>query len=97
MAKQKTPGKRVRIKDGSVLYVEEYEHAYLVRGPGIMYGPTAKQGQLALFEFLGRKKWTRIVGMPYRPMYTREIGDAEPCGAIAFYFGIRQGERTYKP
>lgn len=96
MARQ--PGRRVRIKGNVSLWVEEFDHAYLVRGPGIMYGPTAQQGRLALFEFLGRKKWTRIAGMPYRPLYTGEFGDKNPCGAIAFYFSVaRGGDRKYKP
>lgn len=93
----KVPGKRVRIKGGAVLYVEEFKHAYLVRGPGIMWGPTIDQARLALFEFLGRKKWTRIAAMPYRPMHTSEIGDDEPCGAVAMYFGIAREGREYKP
>lgn len=98
------PGTEVTIKGGIKAYVEEYEHAYLVRAYGIMWGITAKQAQLALFEFLGRKKWTRIARMPYRPLYTSEIGDERPTGAVAFYFNIGRREHAkpaerdkYKP
>ena len=92
------PGDRVKIKGGVVLYVEEYEHAYLIRGPGIKWGPTIEQARLALFEHLGRKKWTRIARMPARPLFTREVGDKNPCGAVALYFAIASGaERKYKP
>lgn len=97
------PGKPVRIKGGVTLYVEEYSHAYLVRGPGIKWGPTAQQAKLALFEYLGRKKWTRINAMPYRPLFTGEMGDKNPCGAVAFYFNIgpacdcHKQDNRYKP
>lgn len=98
MPSRATPGERVRIKDNITLYVEEHGHAYLVRGPGIMWGPTVAQCRLALFEHLGRKKWTRIIAMPYRPLHTSEVGDKKPCGAVAFYFAIgRGGKKVYKP
>lgn len=96
------PGDRVKIKGGVVLYVKEHPHAYLIRGPGIMWGPTIDQARLALFEHLGRKKWTRIARMPARPLYTRELGDEHPCGAVALYFNVGPGAtrhdgNAYKP
>lgn len=91
MTKQATaPGKRVKVK-GLTLYVEEYEHAYLVRAPGHVGGTlTIPIGRLAVFEFLGRKKWTRVSQMPCRPLSTRELGEEPSCSAIAFYFNIMQ-------
>lgn len=76
--------------------VQEYDHAYLVRGYGILWGITVDQARLALFEWLGRKKWTRICAMPYRPLYTVDF-DKEPTGAVAFYFNIGDDEDGYKP
>lgn len=69
-----------------------------------MWGPTIQQCRLALFEYLGRKKWTRIAAMPARPLYTGSIGEEVPCGAVAFYFNIGKREHAkpgeldkYKP
>lgn len=98
MARSKTPGSRVRIKGGVTLWVEEFDHAYLVRGPGIKWGPSKEQGRLALFEYLGRKKWSRIAAMPLRPLHTSEMGEKPGHGAVAFYFSIaRDGSKEYKP
>lgn len=66
--------------------VEEHDHAYLVRGVA-----EVQDARLALFEHLGRKKWTRIARMPARPIWTGEFEprkDAEP--AVALYFNIAE-------
>ena len=68
--------------------VEEYPHAYLVVG-------TAKidEARKALFNHLGKKKWTRIAAMPVRPLHDSEKG----C-CVAMYFAIGPGgEQVYKP
>lgn len=86
-------GRRARARSEHTAYVEEYEHAYLVRGT-----IDIQAARLALFDHLGRKKWTRIVRMPYRPMWTGEINDKKPMPAVALYFAIGRGaERKYKP
>lgn len=90
-SKPRPRGDRVRVR-GHDYYITEHEHAYLVRGPGILWGPTIDQARLALFQHLGKKKWTRIAAMPARPMWTGEIGEEVPCGAVAFYFDIGKRE-----
>lgn len=83
------PGDRVKVRGTkAVITVDEYTHAYVVRGYGIKWGITIQQARLALFEWLGRKKWTRIEQMPYRHMWTGDIGDDEPTGSVVFYFNI---------
>lgn len=84
-------GQRVRTPSGVTAYVEEFPHAYLVRGYGIKWGITTNDARLALFEFLGRKKWKRIAGMPCRPLMTSELGDERPTAAVAFYFNCPHG------
>lgn len=72
------PKKKVR--------VEEFPHAYLVRGTN-----SIDDARLALFKHLGRKKWTRIARMPARPVWT---GEFEPRSraelAVALYFNIAE-------
>lgn len=96
MAKRATPqGKRVKV-EGLTLYVEEWSHAYLVRGPGLRGGTlTINVARRAVFEFLGRKKWTKVAAMPCRPFCTRELGEEPSCSAVAFYFNI--GPRCDSP
>lgn len=96
-------GTPVRTKGGSTAYVQEHPHAYLVRGYGFRYGISIDAARLALFEYLGRKKWTRINRMPARPLHTSEFGEKNPTGAVAFYFNIgpacdcHEQTNEYKP
>lgn len=84
MARHKTPkGERVTVR-GYNAYVTEHRHAYLVRGFDI----DIDKARLALFEFLDRKKWTRICAMPSRPLWTGVMGEEMPVDAVAFYFNI---------
>src|SRR6478609_7222459 len=88
MARKPTPrGERVRVR-GHDFYITEHDHAYVVRNLGIKWGATVDQARLALFEWLGRKKWTRIEAMPYRYMWTGEIDEDVPCSSVVFYFDI---------
>jgi hypothetical protein len=74
------PKKRVR--------VEEYPHAYLVIGTG-----SIDAARKALFLHLDKKKWTRIMRMPVRPLHDTESG----C-CVAMYFAAGPGgEQVYKP
>ena len=96
MARKPRPrGERLRVR-GHTFYITEHAHAYVVRSVGIKYGATIDQARLALFEYLGRKKWTRICAMPYRHMWTGEIGEERPCASVVFYFNIGKRE-DYKP
>jgi hypothetical protein len=66
----------------TALRVEEFSHAYLVRGTNLV--PVAKQ---ALFVHLGRKRWTRIARMPARPLNTSEFEPRNQAeSAVALYF-----------
>lgn len=96
-------GDHVRSR-GNDFYITEHAHAYVVRSDTIPFGPSIDQARLALFKWLGNKKWTRICGMPHRHFYTGGIGEDVPCIAVAFYFNIGKRDRIkpkerdrYKP
>lgn len=96
MARKPRPrGERVRAR-GLDFYITEHAHAYVVRNNTVKWGATVDQSRLALFQYLGKKKWTAIAAMPYRYMYTSEIGEEVPCSSVVFYFNIGKREH-YKP
>lgn len=77
--------------------VEEYPHAYLVKGTGDI-----DAARKAVFKFLGNKKWTRICAMPYRPFWNGEPGGpGQSCVALYFNVGpacdCHEQENKYKP
>ncbi len=73
--------------------VEEYPHAYLVRGT-----TNIAKAKRAVWKHLGQIKADRINQMPARPLWTGEFGDPKPVGAVALYFSIAGGDdKKYKP
>jgi len=69
------------------LRVEEYPHAYLIKGTH-----SIDAARKALWSHLGKKKWTRIRRMPARPFWDGE----ESCVGLYFAAGPG-GKQVFKP